>query len=258
MAQIIVGTSGFSYKEWKGIFYPSETKQGDFLEYYSEHFKGVELNFSYYRLPEAKYSRNMIKKSKGKLEFSIKAFRGMTHDISQDSLGSITDLFLDGIHPFMEEGLLGAILLQFPQSFHYTPSNRQYLKSLINRLSAYPLVVELRQKEWIRESVFKTLEEMKTGFVCVDEPSLPSLLPPIIQYTSNPGYIRFHGRNKKTWYGTDSTRRYDYLYSEEELNEWIPRIKEIAGHVDKLYVFFNNHAKAQAPNNAKMLINLLQ
>jgi len=109
-----------------------------------------------------------------------------------------------------------------------------------------------------RESVFKTLEDLKIGFVCVDEPSLPSLIPPIIQYTSNLGYIRFHGRNKKTWYGTDSTRRYDYLYSEKELNEWVPRIKEIAGHVDKLYVFFNNHAKAQAPNNAQMLINLLQ
>ncbi|MBN1832564.1 MAG: DUF72 domain-containing protein [Deltaproteobacteria bacterium] len=258
MSQIIVGTSGFFYKDWKGIFYPLGTEQNDFLEYYSRHFSGVELNFSYYRLPEAKYSRNLIKKSKKKLGFSIKAFRGMTHDISQDSMGSITDLFLDGINPFMEEGLLGAILLQFPQSFHYTPSNRRYLKSLINRLAAYPLVVEFRQKEWIRESVFKTLKDLKTGFVCVDEPSLPSLIPPIFKYTSNLGYIRFHGRNKRNWYGTDSTRRYDYLYSEEELYEWVPRIKEIAGHVDKLYVFFNNHAKAQAPNNAQMLIKLLE
>ena len=258
MAQILVGTSGFFYKDWKDLFYPHGTRQDDFLEYYSRHFSAVELNFSYYRLPVAKHSWNMIKKSRKKVEFSIKAFRGMTHDISQDSLGSITDFFLDGITPFVEEGLLGALLLQFPQSFHYTTSNRKYLKSLINRLSAYPLVVELRQKEWIQESVFQTLRDLKTGFVCVDEPPLPSLIPPIIQYTSNLGYIRFHGRNKKNWYGTDSTRRYDYFYSEEELNGWVPKIKEIAGHVEKLYIFFNNHAKAQAPNNAKMLSNLLQ
>ena len=107
MSQIMVGTSGFFYKDWKGIFYPLGTGQDNFLEYYSRHFNAVELNFTYYRLPEEKYSWNLIKKSNKKIEFSIKAFRGITHDISQDSLGSITDLFLDGINPFVEEGLLG-------------------------------------------------------------------------------------------------------------------------------------------------------
>lgn len=257
MSQIMVGTSGFSYKDWKYVFYPAEIKQGDFLEYYSRHFKAVELNFSYYRLPEEKYSWSMIQKSNMKIEFSIKAFRGMTHEISQDSLESITPLFLKGIKPFLDEGVLGTILLQFPQSFHYTTENRIYLKSLIEKLASYPVVVEFRQKEWLRDSVFKALEDLEAGFVCVDEPALSSLIPPMTKYTSKLGYIRFHGRNSKNWYGTDSTKRYDYLYSEDELNEWLPRIKEVAAHVEKLYIFFNNHAKAQAPENARMLINLL-
>jgi len=257
MSRILIGTSGFSYDDWRGEFYPLGMNNKDFLEFYALHFKILELNFSYYRIPDADQSRQMIEKSGGKLEFVVKAFRQMTHEISDNSLTDVLTLFMDGVSPFIEAGRLGTILLQFPQSFHYVPENRIYLKSLIESLLPCPISVEFRQKEWLKDSVYKTLEDLGAGFVCVDEPPLPSLIPPVIVSTSDWGYIRFHGRNSSDWYGTDSRTRYDYLYSEEELKAWVPKIRDLAGRTKKLFVFFNNHAKAQAITNAKMLINLL-
>jgi uncharacterized protein YecE (DUF72 family) len=257
MSEILIGTSGFSYDDWKEEFYPPDMAKKDFLEFYAEHFRVLELNFSYYRIPDSSQSRQMITKSGGKLEFVIKAYRQMTHEISENSLTEILPKFMEGISPFVDAGRLGVILLQFPQSFHYVPENRLYLKSLIETLSPSPVSIEFRQREWLKESVYETLRELGAGFVCVDEPPLPSLIPPMVINTSNSGYIRFHGRNTKKWYGTDSRTRYDYLYSEDELEEWVPKIRELAERTEKLFVFFNNHARAQAITNAKMLINLL-
>lgn len=257
MSDILIGTSGFSYDDWKEEFYPPDMAKKDFLEFYAEQFRVLELNFSYYRIPNSSQSRQMITKSGGKLEFVVKAYRQMTHEISENSLTEILPKFMEGISPFVDAGRLGVILLQFPQSFHYVPENRLYLKSLIETLSPSPVSIEFRQREWLKESVYETLRELGAGFVCVDEPPLPSLIPPVVINTSNSGYIRFHGRNSKKWYGTDSRTRYDYLYSEDELKEWVPKIRELAERTEKLFVFFNNHAKAQAITNAKMLINLL-
>jgi uncharacterized protein YecE (DUF72 family) len=257
MAEILVGTSGFFYKDWAGGFYPEDMPADEYLSYYAGRFNALELNFSYYRMPEAAQSERMLEKADGRIEFTIKAGRRLTHEITEDSIAVFLPLFLKGISPFIQEGRLGAVLLQFPQSFHYTPENRFYLKSLIDALSYLPVAVEFRHKEWLRDSVFRKLEELGAAFVCVDEPTLPSLVPSVVIATSGIGYIRFHGRNKKDWYGTDSTARYDYLYSEAELKEWTPGILSLAEKTKKLFVFFNNHAKSQAPANAKMLINLL-
>jgi len=257
-AEILIGTSGYYYDDWKGVFYPESIGKKDYLEYYILHFKTVELNYTYYRLPETLQSENMISRSADKMKFVIKANREMTHIISQNSLTDILPRFIDGITPFHESKCLGAILLQFPQSFHYNDGNRIYLKDLIKKILPLPLCVEFRNRTWLKESVYRTLEELKTGFVCVDEPDLPSLIPPLNISTSKTGYIRFHGRNKKKWYGTDSRSRYDYLYSEKELQEWVPFIKDISKKTEKLFIFFNNHARSQAVTNARMLINLLK
>ncbi|MBN1849941.1 MAG: DUF72 domain-containing protein [Deltaproteobacteria bacterium] len=258
MTNILIGTSGFSYQDWHEVFYPKEMDPKDYLTFYSHQFQVLELNFSYYRIPDARLARQMLVNSEERMEFVIKANRQMTHEISNRSLSEILPLFMKGISPFIEAGKMGAVLLQFPQGFHYLPANRVYLKSLIEALAPIPAVVEFRQKEWLRESVFKSLKDLNAGFVCVDEPALPALIPPMFIHTSRIGYVRFHGRNKKNWYGTDATKRYDYLYSNEELREWVPRIRKLAEDTDKLYVFFNNHARAQAVNNARMLINMLE
>jgi len=257
MADVFIGTSGFYYDDWKGAFYPSGMAKVDYLGFYAQHFKAVELNFSYYRMPEVKQSRQLMSKSGDTLEFVVKAYREMTHEISDRSLDEVAPMFVTGVSPFVEADRLGGILLQFPQSFHYVPENRTYLKSLIDVLLPHPLFVEFRQKGWLKDSVFKTLRELGVGIVCVDEPSLPSLIPPMGISTSNLGYVRFHGRNSKNWYGTDATSRYDYLYSEGELKAWVPKIEALAKNTDKLFIFFNNHARSQAVTNARMLINLL-
>ncbi|MBW1804214.1 MAG: DUF72 domain-containing protein, partial [Deltaproteobacteria bacterium] len=207
MAEILVGTSGFYYEDWRGEFYPPDLQKKDFLGFYAQHFKVIELNYSYYKMPDATQSKKMIAKSGSNLDFVIKANREMTHNFSTDSLDKVIAQFARGISPFHESGRLGGILLQFPQQFHYTRGNRIYLKTLIEALSPYPLFVEFRQKTWLKESVYDTLRELGVGFVCVDEPPLPSLIPPINVLTAPSGYIRFHGRNRKNWYGTDSKAR---------------------------------------------------
>jgi uncharacterized protein YecE (DUF72 family) len=257
MSEIFIGTSGYYYADWQGTFYPEGTTKKDFLEYYSRQFRVVELNFTYYRMPTARQLEGMIAKSGGRLLFVIKAPKELTHEISEDSLKNILPLFLKSIAPLVREKLLGAVLAQLPQSFHYIHENRVYLQELLEGMAPQPVVVEFRQKEWLKESVYQSLRDLGVGFVCVDEPDLPALLPPLCMATARIGYLRFHGRNKKAWYGTDSVRRYDYLYSEDELAEWVPKIKDLTEKTDRVFAFFNNHAKAQAPANAKMLINLL-
>jgi len=148
-------------------------------------------------------------------------------------------------------------LNQFPQSFHYTPRSRVYLQSLIEGFHPMSVCVEFRQREWLKDSVYATLKELNAGFVCVDEPPLRGLLPPVAVATANIGYIRFHGQNCSKWYTGDSKERYDYLYSEEELKEWLPKVNTLAKQTEKLFIVFNNHKKAQAVTNAKMMMGLL-
>jgi uncharacterized protein YecE (DUF72 family) len=200
----------------------------------------------------------MLAGTGGELIFVVKAYRGMTHEISRASLDETLDLFKKGISPFVEDASLGGILLQFPQSFHYTPRNRVYLKALIDGLSACPLFVEFRQKDWLKDTVYDTLRSLGVGFVCVDEPALPALIPRLALHTADTGYVRFHGRNEKNWYGTNATSRYDYCYTEEELRAWVVKLRDMAKATSKVFAFFNNHAKAQAVTNARMLINLLK
>jgi len=257
MAKLFIGTSGFSYNDWRKVFYPDRLPTSDFLSFYSREFSAVELNFSYYRIPDTRQCMRMLEKSDDRTEFVVKAFQGLTHECSDESLSEVLPKFKASIDPFWQEGRLGAVLLQFPQSFHYRTKSRIYLKSLIERFDPLPLCVEFRQQEWIKGSVLDTLKELHVGFVCVDEPALRGLLPPLAEATSSIGYIRFHGRNKSKWYTGDTKERYDYLYSEDELKEWIPRISAIAKNTERLFIFFNNHKKGQAVANAKMMRYLL-
>ena len=258
MTEIFIGTSGFSYNDWRNVFYPPHLPASNFLTFYSKEFHTVEINFSYYRIRQSANFTQMLEKSEHKLQFVIKAFGGLTHNISDQSIPVILPKFKDSILPFWEHDKLGAVLLQFPQRFHYTPKSRIYLESLINGFMPFPVCIEFRQREWLKDSVYKKLREMDAAFACVDEPSLKGLLPPIAVATSGIGYVRFHGRNQAKWYSGNSEERYDYLYTENELKEWLPRINVLSGHTEKIFIFFNNHRQGQAIKNARMMIGLLQ
>lgn len=171
MEKILIGTSGYDYPEWKGVFYPPEVKRADFLYYYATQFNAVELNNKFYNMPTAERLFSFYVRSEGKLQFSLKANRLLTHEI--DTQWQIAaDDFKTALSPLLEKGSLSAVLFQFPQSFHYTNDNRIYLAKMIAAFEGYPVVIEFRHKEWIRESVFEGLVQRKASVAFCDMPDL--------------------------------------------------------------------------------------
>lgn len=254
---LYIGTSGFSYPDWIGPFYPENSKKGNLLYLYARQFNTVEINSSYYRIPPASVFYHLQRKVPDNFKFTVKANQGMTHVREKNQ--EIFQEFKASLQPLLDNAKLGCVLAQFPYSFHYNRSNRDYLSYLKEKTGNFPLVVEFRNAYWIREEVFDFLRKNEIGFCAVDQPSLKGLIPPIAETTSSLGYIRFHGRNKEKWWQHEQAyQRYDYLYNEQELKEWIPKIKKMAIKTTDQYIFMNNHYRGKATRNAMMLINLLR
>ncbi len=255
---IHIGTSGYSYNDWVGVLYPAGTSQSDYLRVYASEFDVAELNFSYYRMPEAALSARMVSVTAPGFLFSVKAHKSLTHQISSEGMASGVATFVKGIDPILEASKLAVILLQFPFSFHYNRDNREYLHKLCAQFGKLPLAVEFRNRYWQRDSVYEGLRERNITYVNVDEPLLSGL--PLSQdiVTSGIGYVRFHGRNSDNWWTGDNVSRYDYLYSDSELGEWVPRIEAMAAQASLVLVVFNNHSRGQAVENARRLKQMLK
>lgn len=193
---IRIGTSGFSYDDWAGPVYPKELPARDQLSFYAREFSTVEINVTYYRIPEARTVAGWVRKTSKDFLFSVKAFQGLTHEREQVDYGP----FVASLAPLLEAGKLGCVLAQFPYSFHATPENRDYLKRLREGLGDIPAVVEFRNAAWVREPTLDLLRTLGLGFCCVDEPRLPGLMPPVAVATGPVAYVRFHGRNSAKWY----------------------------------------------------------
>lgn len=256
---LYVGTSGFSYSDWRGVFYPQGMKSSDFLSVYSEHFDCVELNFTYYRQPMPHTMRAMAAKVPGTFRFTVKAHRTMTHEIPQEPLlAGEFETFRQGVLPMLESGKLGCILFQFPWSFKPSKSNSGYVLSLTDRLDYTKIVVEFRNNLWARDEVYGFLRNRGIGFCCVDEPSLKGLFPRVSVVTSELSYLRFHGRNAAKWFKhKEAWERYDYLYNQDELNWWAPKIRQMVQSSEDAYILFNNCHQGQAAINARQMQLLL-
>ena len=255
---IYIGTSGFKFDDWKGTFYPEAVKQKDWLRYYGERFNCLEVNATYYRLLHPATFFHMGNKVAEGFRFTVKTYRSLTHEPRSDNQADFA-AFMESLNPLLEANKFGCVLAQFPTSFHNTPGNRQYLADFCGRLSEYPLVVEFRNREWVRDEVFDFLRGQDVGWCSADEPQFRSLMPPIAVATSNIGYVRFHGRNYKTWWSSsDGKDRYDYLYSEEELMEWVPKIRNLEREAETVYVFMNNCFQGQAAQTAVQMRSLLE
>ncbi len=250
--KVLIGTSGYSYEDWIGPFYPEGTDKKDFLSYYASQFPVVELNFSYYAQPAASTLERMIERTPESFRFAIKAHRSLTHEIGED-LPKNVERYRRGIEPLVASNRLAAVLFQFPYSFHYSPQSRRHLQALCESFAGLPKAVEFRGAEWQRDSVYQGLQEVNTAFVNVDEPRLPRLPTPTEVITSELGYIRFHGRNRANWWTGDNVSRYDYLYSSEELDPWLPMIERMLSKSRMLLVIFNNHSRGKAIQNAREL-----
>ncbi len=254
-----IGTAGYSYKDWKGPFYPEDCKPGDMLGVYASRFATTELNFTYYRQPETRQLARMAATAGAQNEaftFSIKAFRGLTHEITP-AWEDEAQRFRDAVQTLADTGRLGAVLVQFPYAFHYTVQNRQHMDRLLRRLEGLPLACEFRSREWLGDRVYEGLRARNVALVAVDEPQLRGLLPPVAVPTADIGYVRLHGRNQNNWWQGDNASRYDYLYSEDELGEWLPRIETICESARTVFVYFNNHWRGQAAENAEQFRRLI-
>jgi uncharacterized protein YecE (DUF72 family) len=254
---ILIGTSGFSYDDWKGFFYPPNLKRGEMLTYYARHFRTVEINSSYYRIPSPSTMQQMTRKVPEGFEFAVKAHGDMTH--SDRFKPEAFAQFREALQPLQEAGMLGCVLAQFPWSFKPSAENERFLRTFQKELQDVATIVEFRNSAWARDETYELLRSLELGFCCVDEPRLKGLMPPIVTHTSPVGYVRFHGRNAKKWWHHDQAfERYNYLYSGEELQEWVPKVEELAAETEKTYLFFNNHYEGKAGHNARQLAQLLE
>lgn len=256
MGPVRVGTSGFSYDDWRGYFYPEDIDKGEMLRYYVRHFTAVEVNSSFYAVPSRAAFASMSAKTPDDFEFVVKAPKNLTHEADLDR--AVGNRFISALQPLMEAGKLGCILAQYPWGFKHNDSNVRKIRELGEYFAGIPVVVEFRNADWVVDETFDLLRESNLGFCCVDEPRLKGLMPSVVEATSPIGYVRFHGRNaSKWWHHDEAWQRYDYLYSREELDEWSPRVRELQSKTVKLYLFFNNHYKGQAAENAQMFAQIL-
>ena len=257
MAKILTGTCGFSYTEWVGLFYPEGTKQEDFLSYYSEFFSTLEIDYTYYSMPNSRHLGSMLEAGGQDLTFSIKATNTLTHKVDPFAWQDQAKTYIQALGPMLEAGRLEAVLFQFPYSFHYDPDNRKYLDRLLNVFSGIPCAVEFRNADWGNNRVIDGLKKRNAAYVSTDLPDLKGLPPLLDVSTSELAYFRLHGRNSGAWWGSDSRARYDYLYTDEELKRAAERILHLAAKAARVLVYFNNHARAQAVKNAITLKEML-
>jgi uncharacterized protein YecE (DUF72 family) len=251
---IKIGTSGFAYDDWVGPVYPQDLPATEQLGFYAREFATVEVNTTFYRIPEAHTVAGWVRKTPPGFLFSIKAYRSLTHERESPSYAE----FVASLNPLVESGKLGCVLAQFPYSFHATAANRGFLRHLRDGLSGVPVVVEFRNAAWVSETTFDLLRSLDLGFCCVDEPGLPGLMPPLALTTGPVAYVRFHGRNSVKWYNhKEAWERYDYGYSVEELREWIPKLRHLDASAPLTLVYFNNHFAGQAVRGARDLGQLL-
>jgi len=250
-ASIRVGTSGYSFKDWLGTAYPAKMKAGQFLSYYARMFDCVEINSTYYRVPSPAMFAGMLRKVPSDFTFVVKLPKEMTHD--REKLASVISPFIAGIAPLIESGQLGGLLAQFPYSFKATLEGKDYVKRLADAFSSQdiPLNIEFRHESWYTQDIYAILKKLGLGFVNVDLPPLPGLPGASNVVTSDVAYYRLHGRNAKAWWNhLTPSHRYDYLYSNDQLEGWARRVEEAAPKAKTSYIFNNNCHLGQSVVNA--------
>ncbi|HEY6836850.1 MAG TPA: DUF72 domain-containing protein [Gaiellaceae bacterium] len=297
---IRVGTCSWADESLSKYFYPPQVKGAEErLRYYTDRFDVVEANSTYYRLPDREMVQKWADRTPDGFVMHVKAFGVMTrHPVKVDQLP--TDLredapldergrvdrpprefrtevfrrFHDALEPLRETGKLGGILMQFPPYVVPRPAAFDYLAWAQEQLGGDEMLVEFRHASWLddehREETLAFLAEHRMTYVIVDAPKTGgrNVLPTVVATTTPTAYLRFHGRNVGTWNKRvgSAAERFDHLYSEDELREWVEPLSELAGKAEVVYAMFNNNGRsttadgtiAQAPVNAQMLRGLLQ
>ncbi len=271
LATLRIGTAGWSYKDWDGIFYPSgmQRRKQHPLEYLARFFDTTEINTSFYGPLKPEWAKLWCRKVAAvnpKFLFTAKLYRAFTHSpgagLQPTSAASIRPTDDDeartreGLDALANEGRLGALLIQFPISFKNTSLNREYLERLLRQFIEYPRVVEVRHSSWNDAATLASFTQKDVGFCNIDQPLLGRSLAPTEHVTGAIGYIRLHGRNYENWFSdrdseTDNRNdRYNYLYKASELEGWKEKILSVAERAQSTYVITNNHFESKAGVNA--------
>ena len=264
--RVRIGTAGWSYKDWEGIFYPPGMRSRKIhpLEYLARFFDTTEINTSFYGplKPElAKLWCRKVAAVNPGFFFTAKLYRAFTHSplavMEPTSAATICPSDEDemrtreGLDALAGSGRLGALLIQFPVSFKNTSLNREYLDRLLRQFIEYPRVVEVRHSSWNDAATLAAFTKKNVGFCNIDQPVLGLSLAPTEHVTAPIAYVRLHGRNYSDWFDSDNRNdRYNYLYKEKELEGWKERIENVAEKALTTYVFTNNHFESKAGVNA--------
>ena len=260
--RVLIGPAGWSYDDWNGVVYPSRRPHG-FHEaaYLAEFFDTIEINTSFYQPLKPALAAQWVERvsSNPRFLFTAKLWQKFTHEGTATSADEA--LVGEGFNVLQSAGKLGAVLLQFPFSFHNTPDNTAYLQKTLSAFAAYPLVVEVRHSSWSTRDLYKFLHDRAVGLCNIDQPLIGRSVRPSSVATSPVGYVRLHGRRYDTWFTDDPAsppeERYNYLYSADELESWAERVRQIDAHTQTTFVVTNNHFRGKAIVNALQLINLL-
>jgi len=264
--RVRIGTAGWSYKDWEGIFYPPGLDHHKIhpLEYLAHFFDTTEINTSFYGplKPElAKLWCRRVAAVNPRFLFTAKLYRAFTHSpiavMEPTSAATIRPTDEDevrtreGLDAIASEGRLGALLIQFPVSYKNTSLNREYLDRLLRQFIEYPRVVEVRDSSWNNPETLAAFTQKNVGFCNIDQPVLGHSLAPTEHVTAPIAYVRLHGRNYDQWFDSDNRNdRYNYLYKETELDDWKGRIQSVAARAQTTYVITNNHFESKAGVNA--------
>jgi uncharacterized protein YecE (DUF72 family) len=249
--KIRVGPAGWSYKDWENVVYPPHGSKFDHLAYLASFFDTIEINSPFYRIPPPTHAKSWVRRVSANpdFKFTTKVFRGFTHEAAKLEPADVK-AFRDYLDPLAAADRLGAILLQFPWSFKNTPEAKEKLTKLFAELEEYPKALEVRHSTFQNQEFFDFLDEHGVAWVNVDQPLFDNSVKPAETVTGPIAYARFHGRNYEKWFAHDeSWERYNYLYSEKELEPWVERIEGMAKQKDT-YVVTNNHFRGQAIVNA--------
>ena len=266
-----IGPAGWSYPDWSGFVYPSRrSKNFHEATFLAQFFDTIEINTSFYQPIHPEHAAGWIERvaANPSFLFTAKLWQRFTHEPSATTEDERN--VRAGFDVLREAGKLGAVLLQFPFSFHNSPETSAHLSTLLKRFADYPLVVELRHSSWQTQATLGLLREHNAGFCNIDQPIIGRSLGPLDaksllpdEKSSTPiGYVRLHGRRYDTWFSDDpklpSHERYNYLYSFEELKPWVSRIQEVQQHTRDVYVVTNNHYQGKGVVNALQLISILK
>jgi uncharacterized protein YecE (DUF72 family) len=245
--------AGLLYPDWDNIVYPSpKPSRFDPLAFIVRYFDTIEINSTFYHPPAPRTTASWARRSEGnpKFRFTVKLYKGFTHERSASYREEKS--VKEGLTPLLDRDRLGALLIQFPWSFKNESESRRYLKNLLDRFRELPRVVELRHASWDRPELYDYFASRNVGFCNIDQPRIGRSLGPSGKATGPVGYVRLHGRNYQDWFRENAGRdaRYDYLYSEDELEPWLDRIEQVAKDSVETYVITNNHFRGKAAVNA--------